>query len=58
MLINNVDFLILYLVGIGVTAGAHRLWCHKSYKAKVDTVENYTGSVELHFISSTNIQYA
>ncbi|XP_011863263.1 PREDICTED: acyl-CoA Delta(11) desaturase-like [Vollenhovia emeryi] len=26
--------LIMYLAGLGVTAGAHRLWCHRSYKAK------------------------
>ncbi|XP_011859774.1 PREDICTED: acyl-CoA Delta(11) desaturase-like [Vollenhovia emeryi] len=23
-----------YLSGIGITAGVHRLWCHRSYKAK------------------------
>lgn len=27
--------LLLYQVtGIGITAGAHRLWAHRSYKAK------------------------
>lgn len=26
---------ILYVMsGLGITAGAHRLWAHKSYKAK------------------------
>jgi hypothetical protein len=25
---------VLLIAGIGVTAGAHRLWCHRSYKAK------------------------
>lgn len=26
---------ILYVIsGLGITAGAHRLWAHKSYKAK------------------------
>ncbi|GFR16875.1 acyl-CoA desaturase [Trichonephila clavata] len=24
---------LCYLTGLGVTAGAHRLWTHKSYKA-------------------------
>lgn len=28
------DFSFGMLSGIGVTAGAHRLWCHRSYKAK------------------------
>lgn len=28
------DFLLYQLGGLGITAGAHRLWAHKSYKAK------------------------
>ncbi|GBP22728.1 Delta(9)-fatty-acid desaturase fat-6 [Eumeta japonica] len=28
------DVLILRMTGFGVTAGAHRYWCHRSYKAK------------------------
>ncbi|KAF5281201.1 hypothetical protein FQA39_LY17841 [Lamprigera yunnana] len=27
--------LIIHILGLGVGAGAHRLWCHKSYKAKL-----------------------
>ncbi|UYV83576.1 SCD [Cordylochernes scorpioides] len=26
---------LLFFHGLGVTAGAHRLWCHRTYKAKV-----------------------
>lgn len=39
MLIKTTYFLTGHLMGIfagfGVTAGAHRLWAHKSYKAKL-----------------------
>lgn len=28
-------FLMVFIVNIGVTAGVHRMWCHKSYKAKL-----------------------
>nr|AER29849.1 desaturase [Planotortrix notophaea] len=28
-------FLLLEFAKIGITAGAHRLWCHRSYKAKL-----------------------
>lgn len=36
MFVNNfVLALLLYKLGcMGVTAGAHRLWSHKAYKAK------------------------
>lgn len=27
-------YAVLSFAAIGVTAGAHRLWCHRSYKAK------------------------
>ncbi|RWS28696.1 stearoyl-CoA desaturase 5-like protein [Leptotrombidium deliense] len=27
-------FILIYISGLGVTAGAHRLWSHRSYKAK------------------------
>lgn len=27
-------FILLYGSGLGVTAGAHRLWSHRAYKAK------------------------
>lgn len=27
-------FALLYGSGLGVTAGAHRLWSHRAYKAK------------------------
>jgi len=27
-------YVIMLLGGLGITAGAHRLWCHRSYKAK------------------------
>ena len=29
------DFLYGYSAGLGVTAGAHRYWTHKTYKAKL-----------------------
>ena len=29
------DFIYGYGAGLGVTAGAHRYWTHKSYKAKL-----------------------
>ena len=36
LLIFGVVAFILYLAtGIGVTAGAHRLWAHRAYKAKL-----------------------
>lgn len=30
-----IGFLLLVLAEIGITAGAHRLWAHKTYKAKL-----------------------
>lgn len=27
-------FFTIYTTGFGITAGAHRLWSHKAYKAK------------------------
>lgn len=30
-----VAFLLSYLSGFGITAGAHRLWAHRAYKAKL-----------------------
>lgn len=32
---NVFGFIYLMCSGISVTAGAHRLWCHRSYKAKL-----------------------
>ncbi|XP_014252718.1 acyl-CoA Delta(11) desaturase [Cimex lectularius] len=31
---NLWTFFLVYASGVGITAGAHRLWSHKSYKAK------------------------
>ncbi|KAG5669822.1 hypothetical protein PVAND_000115 [Polypedilum vanderplanki] len=28
-------FVLIYVTGLGITAGAHRLWSHRSYKAKL-----------------------
>jgi fatty-acid desaturase len=33
---NKFSAYVLYIIsGLGITAGAHRLWAHRSYKAKV-----------------------
>lgn len=32
--ITSLAFIMLHLTGIGVTAGVHRLWTHRAYKAK------------------------
>ena len=33
---NMISALLLYIAaGLGITAGAHRLWSHRSYKAKL-----------------------
>lgn len=34
LLYNVIDIVLVFGSGIGVTAGAHRLWSHRSYKAK------------------------
>lgn len=34
MLINIVGFLLICMSAMGITAGAHRLFSHKAYKAK------------------------
>lgn len=35
MILNISAILIGGIAGFGVTAGAHRLWCHRAYKAKL-----------------------
>lgn len=30
----NLAYALAFYGGMGITAGAHRLWCHRSYKAK------------------------
>jgi fatty-acid desaturase len=32
--VSPTAYAVLSLAAVGVTAGAHRLWCHRSYKAK------------------------
>ncbi|XP_023224112.1 acyl-CoA desaturase-like [Centruroides sculpturatus] len=32
---NAFNLAFAFCAGLGITAGAHRLWCHKSYKAKL-----------------------
>lgn len=34
-LISQLGVLLCFASGLGVTAGAHRLWTHRAYKAKL-----------------------
>lgn len=34
MLLIFIGFSLFVVSGLGITAGAHRLWSHKTYKAK------------------------
>ena len=49
-------FIVVYASGFGITAGAHRLWSHRAYKAKwplrllLITLFTVAGQVRLHFI--------
>lgn len=35
ILLHDIGVFMCLLGGFGVTAGVHRLWCHRSYKAKL-----------------------